>query len=168
MKLPSFDRDVVVDSAIEAVILYALWLLLVSKRQPHELLLGVPCAIVAAVADAVVKAQDLAPLRPRWRELRLLALEPWYILVGTANVLEALARRLAGRRLGSRVEALRFHAVGADGESAARRALATILLSIPPNSIVVAVDRSRGRLLQHRILPGRLEGLARALGLREP
>lgn len=148
------------------LLLYGFWLLLVSRLQAHDLLLGLAACAAGAWAVAVVKAQDLAPLRVRPAWLALFWAEPWYALRGCAALARALGRRLSGRPGRSGFRAAAFEGASRGPEAAARRALTVMLLTLPPNSIVIDFDLRRSRLLVHQIEPGPLPAAARRLGVR--
>lgn len=44
-----------------------------------------------------------------------------------------------------------FHAPGTDSRSAARRALAIIFGTLPPNSLIIGIDRESGVILFHQL-----------------
>jgi hypothetical protein len=57
------------------------------------------------------------------------------------------------------------HGPGDDPEAAARRALATVGLSVAPNTVVVGIDAATDELLVHQLVPDPA-GLARGVGAR--
>jgi len=108
---------------------------------------------LGAVADGVVKAKRLAKFGPRPRWLWLFSWEPWYVLTGSAAIMWALARRLMGKKSAAQFRVVPFRAGGNDSESAAQRALALTLTTIPPNFIVVGIDKQRNFMLVHQVSP---------------
>jgi multisubunit Na+/H+ antiporter MnhE subunit len=140
-------------SSIEFVFLLALWMLFVSSTQTAELVAGVFAAAIAAFADGMVKAKRLAKFRPRASWLLLFSWQPWYVLSGSAAILWAMAKRLAGKKSDAEFKVIGFRAGGDDSESAARRALALTLTTIPPNFIVVGIDKQRNFMLIHQVSP---------------
>jgi len=140
-------------SSIEFLFLLGLWMLFVSQTQRAELVAGVCAAALGALGDGVVKAKRLAKFRPRLQWLWLFSWEPWYVLTGSAAILRALARQLAGKKSEAQFRVVPFRAGGEDPRSAARRALAITLTTIPPNFIVVGIDKERGFLLVHQVSP---------------
>jgi multisubunit Na+/H+ antiporter MnhE subunit len=138
---------------LEFLLLLVVWMLFVSQLQRAEFVAGVGAALLGAVGDGVVKAKRLAKFRPRARWLALFALEPWYVLSGSAAILWALARRVAGKKSEAQFRVVPFRGGGDDAESAARRALAITLTTVPPNFIVVGIDRQRNFMLVHQVSP---------------
>ncbi|HEY1336240.1 MAG TPA: hypothetical protein VGF59_01960, partial [Bryobacteraceae bacterium] len=56
------------------------------------------------------------------------------------------------RRTGSFEEAV-FRACGSGVHAVAQRALATLYTTLPPNTIVIGIDRKHGAMLIHRLIP---------------
>lgn len=152
---------------VEFLYLVLLWMFFVSMTRRAELYAGLAAALIGAVADWVVKAQDFAKFRPRWSQLALICWEPWYALTGTAAILKALARKLLGKPSEAQFRAVKIDAGGDDAESAARRALMVAYMTMTPNSIVIGIDRDTRRMLIHQLSPTGTPMIARALGARE-
>ena len=140
-------------SSLEFVCLVGLWMLFVSQLQLAELAAGLGGAALGAVGDGIVKSKRFAKFRPRVKWLWLFAWEPWYVFTGSAAILWALVRRLAGKKSQAQFRVVPFRADGDDSESAARRALAITLTTIPPNFIVVGIDQERNFMLVHQVSP---------------
>lgn len=140
-------------SSIEFLFLLGLWMLFVSGLQLAEFAAGVAGAALGALGDGIVKSKRFAKFRPRLRWLGMFAWEPWYVLTGSAAILWALARRLAGKESKAQFRVVPFRAGGDNSESAARRALALTLTTVPPNFIVVGIDRERNFMLVHQVSP---------------
>lgn len=151
-------------SSIEFLFLVGLWMLFVSSMQLAEFTAGIAAAALGAVADGVVKSQRLAQFRPRLKWLWLFAWEPWYALTGTAAIFWALARRLAGKKSEAQLRVVSFRAGGDDSEAAARRALAITLTTIPPNFIVVGIDKQQNFMLVHQVSPTGTPLITKKLG----
>jgi hypothetical protein len=94
---PSLVSDAIKDSAVEYVILFGLWMLLVSMTKPQEIVAGLIAAFIADFADATIKSEDFAKFKPRPEWLPLIFWEAWYALDGTRAIMVALAKRLAGK-----------------------------------------------------------------------
>ena len=154
-------------SVPEFLLLWGLWMGLVSNPHRSEMLAGLAAAAVAAVADAVVKTHKLVQFVPRISWLALIFLEPWYVLQGTWKIFVALARRLLGRHSEAELKAVRFDPGSDDDASQARRALAITYISLPPQSYVLGIDRKRGLMLAHHIAPAPASFLERKLGVKE-
>jgi multisubunit Na+/H+ antiporter MnhE subunit len=151
---------------VEFLFLFCLWLLFTSSLSPAELLAGAAAAAIGASGDRVVRAKRFVRFRPRSAWLFLFSWQPWYAVTGSAAVIWALIRRLAGRRSKSQFRAVAFPAGGEDPESTARRALAVALTTIPPNFIVVGIDKDNDVMLIHQVSPSATPEIAKRLGAR--
>jgi multisubunit Na+/H+ antiporter MnhE subunit len=134
-------------------VLAALWLLFTDTKRFPELMLGVAAAAIGATASELVRAQRLAPIRPRLSMLsgahRAVARVPVDLaLLAVAAVRQAVRPRpVRGSFL-----ALRFRAGDAGPENLARHALAEAVGSLAPNTIVVGVDPDKDLLLVHQLV----------------
>lgn len=151
-------------SSLEFLFLLGVWLLFVSQMQRAEVVAGVCAAALGAAADGLIKAKRLAKFRPRLQWLWMFSWEPWYVLTGSAAILRALARRLAAKQSEAQFRAVPFYAGSDDSKSAARRALAITLTTIPPNFIVVGIDRERNFMLVHQVSPTATPLVTKRLG----
>jgi multisubunit Na+/H+ antiporter MnhE subunit len=154
----------VVFSSIEFVLLFGLWVLFVSELQLSEFAAGIAGAALGALGDGIVKSKSFAQFRPRLSWLWLFLWEPWYVLTGSASIFWALAKRLAGKKSDAQFKVVPFRADGGDPESAARRALAITLTTIPPNFIVVGIDKERNFMLVHQVSPTGTPLITKKLG----
>ena len=151
-------------SAAEFLVLLGLWMLFVSLLQLNELVAGIAAALIGAVADAVVKATDFARFRPRLKHLLLILTEPWYVISGTASIFWALAKRIAGQPSEGELKVIPYDAGGDDSDSSARRALTVAYTTIPPNFIVIGIDRERNYLMVHQVSPTGTPWITKQLG----
>jgi multisubunit Na+/H+ antiporter MnhE subunit len=146
----------------------ALWLALVDKVDARELWVGAAAAAIAATAAVLVRSQRDQVLRPRVRWLR----RAWRPLLGLVVDLWPLTVALVRRGILRREETgalttVPFEATGDDPEQFAHRVLTEALGSLAPNTLVVEIDRERGVLIAHELVPtGRVERNARPLGPR--
>jgi hypothetical protein len=126
-----------------AAVLFGLWLLF-AGAQPHELIAGAAASILAATAAEVVRGTEHPRFLPRlpWlvRGLRL----PWQILQDSALLVGNLFTGREGRFVREP-----FDAGDADAHGVARRTLETVWRTLPPNSIVIGIDRRRNEILLH-------------------
>ena len=154
-------------SAVEWCFLLLLWMLFVSQWKKDELLVGIGAAFLGAVADAVVKAEGFARFKPKLEWVLLIFWTPYYIAKGVWATLNAFFAELFGHPPRSRVLAKSYKpAKSQDATSAAKRALATAYLTIPPNSIVVGIDGDREQVLMHEIVPEPVSRMAQKLGVQ--
>jgi hypothetical protein len=80
---------------------------------------------------------------------------PVHIVTETVQLIVVLVRHATGRkRVRGAFVAVPFeHGPDDDPEAAARRALATVGLSLAPNTVVVGIDGRRDELLTHQLVP---------------
>jgi len=149
---------------VEFAFLMMLWILFTTSTKTSEVLIGLPAAALAAFADGVIKSHESTRFRPRWSWVLLIFWEPWYLLTGTAQILAALARQMLGHRPEAQFKLVRFNPGGDDEESHARRALATLYMTIPPNFVVIGIDRVKRYMLVHQVLPTPTPEIAKRLG----
>ncbi len=162
--MPNRAVKIITFSTLEFLFLLGVWLLFVSQMQRAEVEAGVCAAALGAAADGLIKAKRLAKFRPRRQWLWLFSWEPWYVLTGSAAILWALGGRVLGKKSDAQFRVVPFRAGGEDRESAARRALAITLTTIPPNFIVVGIDKQRNFMLVHQVSPTGTPLVAQKLG----
>src|SRR4051794_29252185 len=127
---------------------------LVDTREPPQVYAGLAVAALAALGSELVRRQGIAGtrVRARWllRLYRPLLSVPRDLARLTATALAAL--RPGARPAAGRFRALAFDA-GSGAEGRGREALAELAGSFSPNTIVVGLDRDRGALLVHQLVP---------------
>jgi hypothetical protein len=135
------------------VLLWALYVLLVFKTEPAEIVAGAVCGAIGATGAAVVRAQAnvrFAPTRGWWRGLRHLPRE----LVRDSWLLVHVLWRVLVRRedVRGRFITLPFPGVAGDSpEAVSRRAVAKWYGSVAPNTLVVGFDEDAERILLHQL-----------------
>ena len=162
-----FDIRAALISGAEFFLLLGLWMIFVSMSKLDELLVGIGAALIAAFADGVVKAKKFAIFYPHLKSTVLVFWEPWYALTGTAAIFAALAKHLMGKKSEAQLRAVPFDSGGDDPESAARRALAIMYTTIPPNFVVVGIDRKKDLMLVHQVSPTPTPLIAKRLGAKQ-
>jgi len=162
--VPKSREKTAVLSSLEFLFLLALWMAFVSAVKIDEVLVGIPAAGLSAFADGVVKAKRFAKFRPEPQWLLFFFWQPWYALSGTWAIFVALGRHLLGKKSESQLRVVRFRAGGEDPESCARRALAIILTTIPPNFLVIGIDKEKDLMLIHQVSPTGTPDVTRRLG----
>jgi multisubunit Na+/H+ antiporter MnhE subunit len=142
-----------------------LWMLLTSTVDPPELTVGAGTSIVAALIVHLVCTQGALTFRPRLRWLRLALPIPGRIVGDTVRLTAVLIRHVTGRkRVRGALIAVPFdHGDEDDPEAAARRALATVGISVTPNTYVIGIDKRRDELLGHQLLSD-VRSLEKVLG----
>lgn len=154
-------------STLEFLILLLLWTIFVSKLSWQELCIGVLAAIAGAIGDAIVKAEGLAPFKPKLRWVLLIFWEPWYVLKGTALVFREFAHACTGRQPRGGFQSVPFRYGGSNEVASGRRALFAAYTTISPDTIVVGLDHDRHIALVHQLRSGELPELANRLGAKQ-
>ncbi len=152
-------------TALEWLLLLALWMGFVSQWSKAEFLFGILFATVGAIADAVVKKEGLAKFKPKLSWLVLIFWEPWYAIDGTSATLKAIGRKLMGKKSEAQFKVDSFDAPGDDPRSSAKRALAIAYMTIPPNFIIVGIDNEKRQVLIHQVEPTSTPLIAQKLGI---
>ena len=138
---------------IQWLLMMALWFAFVAKVELGEFFVGVFAAALAATGDAAIRhRRSFAKFNPHWRWLLEFWREPGYVVSETAVIFWVLLRRLLlQREPDSVLRTIPFDAGGETARAAARRALALTLTTIPPNFIVIGIDKHRNSMLVHQI-----------------
>ena len=133
--------------------LVVLWLAFVDTFAGQEVIVGLVAAAIAATAAELVRSQELVRFRldPHW--LRGLPGLPWQVLHDTWLLTVALWRHCTGSPVRGVFRVVPFPSEADDDRSAARRALATALVSVAPNTVVVGVEGAEGEMLVHQLVP---------------
>ncbi len=139
-----------------------LWLISVFQFSVNELLVGATASALAAFAlHAALKAVPLC-FEPRLRWLlevrhlpRLIAQDLWTVFLD-------LGRRL-GRNTSQGVWRQSHFEAAHDCRGDAQRALATLFISLTPNSVVLDMDRSNSILFFHELVAAPLPRYLRNL-----
>src|SRR3954451_13156491 len=129
------------------VLLAALYLCLADNTVLPELVVGAVAAAIGATGAVLVRGQRRTLLRPRLRWLR----GAWRPLLGVFGDFVPLVRALPRRRPGVLVES----PLSGPADDPAYVALAEALGTLGPNTLVVDIDRERGVVLAHQLVPTR-------------
>jgi len=136
---------------IQLAAFFVLWMLFVSKLSAGELLAGIGAAVAAMFAFEVSKRAEPLRFQPTWRALAQAWRVPGLIVDGTRILMVELARRVIGRPRQSLFLLTPFRASGSDARSSAKRALAIIYATLPPNFLIVGIDRESSLMLYHQV-----------------
>jgi hypothetical protein len=137
------------------LLLWALYVLLVFKTEPAEIVAGAICAAISASGAELVRTRAsvrFAPGRGWWRGVvrlpREIVRDTW-LLVGV--LWRVIVRREDVR---GRFITLPFRGVrGRSTEAVSRRALAKWVGSVAPNTMVAGFDEQHERILLHQLVP---------------
>lgn len=128
-----------------------LWLLFVHQINVPELSAG--SAGSALTVFALEWSRHAEPLhfqpKPRWY-LQIWRL-PWMILVDLWQLLLSLLRHLQRKPSEALFQITPFHTSGEESHQAAQRCLATVFMSLPPNSVIVDIDINDNVMMFHQV-----------------
>jgi multisubunit Na+/H+ antiporter MnhE subunit len=165
--MPELPLKPVLSWLITFGLLLGLWFLYTCTLNPSELLVGAGASALASTGVAVVEGRRFAQFSPRPQWFRLFLRMPAEVIRDTGLIWRAGVSALLGHMPEPQMQAIPFEAGGEDQRDSARRALATLLVTIPPNTIVVGIDRHENLALVHFLLPSRVPEVLKSLGANE-
>jgi hypothetical protein len=132
-----------------------LWMLLVFKTEPAEIAAGAVAAAFAATGAELVRSRGYAPFSPELHWWRGLIRVPGEVLVDTWRMMRLLVLHFArGVPIEGRFRVVHFGScAGDDPRSQTRRAVATWLGAISPNTYVLGFDEEKDAALVHQLVP---------------
>jgi multisubunit Na+/H+ antiporter MnhE subunit len=132
-----------------------LWMLLVFKTEPAEVVAGAVAAAFAATAAGLLRSHADLAFSPDKRWLRKLGRLPRQVLVDCWILVGALWRRVVrGQRMEGAFRCIHFSAsAGDDPRAQARLAVAKWLGAVAPNTYVVGFDERKEVVLVHQLVP---------------
>ena len=137
-----------------------LWLWLTATTNGSEAIAGAGAAAIAATAFEVVREKEAPRFRPRLRWFRRAPLLPLLVVRDTAVVFRELVHQLAGgRRRPGRLHAVPIPVPHDEAEASAFHLVATVGISLTPNTYVIGFDHDRHELLVHQLCPTRPRSL---------
>jgi multisubunit Na+/H+ antiporter MnhE subunit len=145
---------------------WILWLIFTDNTGFRELLSGAAAAAIATYFSFVFASRKTIASFQIPYGIGIIWRVPGVLARDTAALLVAVMRRLAGRALPSGYAAIHFVAVGDNPRSRSRRALATTLMTVTPNTLVLGILRNERIIFFHRLLPQPPSSLARHLCAR--
>jgi Na+/H+ ion antiporter subunit len=136
------------------LVLFALWVVMQGTNEAMEVAAGAGAAALGAVFAELARRQGLLRFAPEAAWLARSGRIPWRVVREFAVVTRALVLELLRlRRVRSSWVAVPFPAGGDDPVAAGRRAAATLIENVSPNTIAVDIDCERGRALRHDLDP---------------
>ncbi|MBV8884097.1 MAG: Na+/H+ antiporter subunit E [Chroococcidiopsidaceae cyanobacterium CP_BM_RX_35] len=153
----------------EWVVLSLFWFIFVGKFALMEVLVGILATALVVAATEIVRKQNFARFRPHKRWLLGAWQLPISVLRDCAIVMAVMWRRVfQAQNVRGSFQVLSFPSEGSNSRSSARRALAVTLISLPPNTYVVDIDREKNLMLLHELEPqAQPSKLAKLLGAKE-
>lgn len=144
----------IAETATWFLLLVGAYLVFISEVTPLEGAVGCLVALVGAGAAAQTRRAERLTYRPALRWLRWVVPLPSAIVTDTAWLLRRLVRQVAGRQPGGQFVDLPLPTAHA-GQASTQRAVAMLLLSMPPGSYVVG-STPDGRVVRiHQLTSGR-------------
>lgn len=140
-----------------------LWLLFVFQLNVSELVVGASASALTVLAIQTAFRSEPLCFQPRLRWLAQVWRLPVLIVKDSWVLLKALARHLGRKSSRAGFQLGKFDAPGDDCRASAQRALAVLFLTIPPNSVVLDIDRNRAEMLFHVLETTPVPKLAREL-----
>ncbi len=141
------------------------WLLFTDALKLWELLFGAFSALLCAIGAESVRSADVVSFRPRlcwllegWRL-------PWYLLQGSVQIFWVLIRDLV-KPEPSVLRSVVYDGGADDGASAARRALAVTYTTMPPNFVILDIDRDKRAMIVHQVSQTPTPLMTKHLGAR--
>lgn len=136
------------------VALFILWVALVFKTEPAELIAGAVCAAVAATGAELVRSRGDVRFAPGYRWLGALPALAGEVAVQTLRMVPLLWRAARGERIHGRMRCIAFPDAGRKGtQGSTRRAVEKFLGSVAPNSFVVGFDERHKVVVVHQLEP---------------
>ena len=141
------------------------WVLFTATLQLWELLFGAAAAVFVAIGAEVARSAGAAEFRPKlswilegWRL-------PWYLVQGCAQILWVMFKDLV-KPEPSVLRSVVYDAGGEDAESAARRALTVTYTTMPPNFVILDVEREKRALIVHQVTETQTPVMTKRLGAK--
>jgi multisubunit Na+/H+ antiporter MnhE subunit len=142
---------------------WVLWLVFTDNFGFRELLAGAAAAALATYFSFVFASRRTIGSFSFPREIAAIWRVPSELAHDTGILLLALVQRIAGRDIPSDIVGIPFNAASERPESRGKRALATTLLTVTPNTLVLGILKDEKMLFFHRLLPQPASALARQL-----
>jgi hypothetical protein len=133
---------------------FVLWVLLVFKTEPAEIVAGAVAAAFAATGAEVVRSRGYAPYAPDLSWSRGLLRLPREVVVDTWRMARLLVRHFVrGDPVEGCFRIIHFSAGSRDDPRAqARRAVAEWLGAVSPNTYVVGIDERHDVAVVHQLI----------------
>jgi multisubunit Na+/H+ antiporter MnhE subunit len=133
---------------------FVLWMLLVFKTEPAEVVAGALAAAFAATAAELVRSRGYAPFAPRLEWSRALLRLPREVAHDTWRMTLLLVRHFTrGERIEGSFRIVQIPASArGDPHAQARRAVAEWLSSVSPNTYVLGVHEEHLVVVLHQLI----------------
>jgi multisubunit Na+/H+ antiporter MnhE subunit len=140
-----------------------LWFLFVYQLTGAELLAGMGAAALTVFAlERSCKAEPFL-FQPKLRWCMLVWRLPGSILRDFVALFHTLMRHALRKPSLALFQMTPFHTSGEPARQAAQRCVATLLMSLSPNSVVVDIDTEKNVMMFHQMEPDRVPAMIREL-----
>lgn len=141
---------------VSAVVLFALWALVVGEWYRSEALIGAALALAAAAVAEAARTRTGVGVRVPARLLVRSASVPLLIVADFGVLVWALVRSLVDRRVVRGAIVTRaFEATGDAPEERGARAFTALAATYSPNAYVLDIDCEAGTIVLHDLVPWR-------------
>jgi multisubunit Na+/H+ antiporter MnhE subunit len=134
-----------------SALLFAAWLIFAASLNVEEWVFGTFAAAASVLAFRVSTGAEPLCFSPRFQSLLQAWRLPALVLRGTWILMEEFAGTIKRTPKRSAFRLASFHATGTGCRAAAKRVLAIIFGTLPPNSLIVGIDRKAGIILFHQL-----------------
>ena len=154
-------------TATVAVSLALGWIWLVAGTHLHEMIVGAAAVLVATLFLLLVRGSQPDVIRLHWKDVAQGWRIPWNVLCDTWVVTLVFFLDLFHLRpAGSYYRVCGFKCSKRDPAIQSRGVLATIYMTMTPNSIVLGIDPTLSRMLFHQIQLSSVPKMTQALGAK--
>jgi hypothetical protein len=154
-------------TATVAVSLALGWVWLVAGTHLHEMIVGAAVVVVATLFLLLVRRSRPDVIQLHWKDVAQGWRIPWYVLCDTWVVTLVIFLDLFHlRSAGSYYLVGGFKCSKRDPAIQGRCVLATIYMTMTPNSIVLGIDPTLSRMLFHQIQRSSVPKMIQALGAK--
>ena len=139
-------------------IAYGLWVLLVFKTEPAELVAGALAAALAATGAELVRSRGYAPFAPDLAWSRWVLHLPKEVVVDTWRMALLLVRHFArGEPIKGSLRIVKFSPGSRDDPRAqGRRTVVEWLACVSPNTYVIGIDEQHNVAVVHQLIRAEL------------
>ena len=154
-------------AALLAIGLAIGWVWLVATTHLHEMIVGAAVVLVATLFLLLVHRSQPNVIQLHWKDVAQGWRIPWYMVRDTWVVTLVFLRDLLHLRpAGSYYRVCGFKCSQRDPAILGRGVLATIYMTMTPNSIVLGIDSTLSRMLFHQIQRSSVPKMIQALGAK--
>jgi hypothetical protein len=134
--------------------LTVLYLLLVFKTEPAEIVAGVICGAISATAASLVRRHGHLVFSPGWGWLPAALRLPRAVVVDTGRLVGVLWRVIVRReQVTGRIITVEYKDAHRGGVSASSRRVVTKWIgSVAPNTLVIGIAEKHDRVLLHQLV----------------